>query len=197
MGADSMAGNVSNRRSISGTTTVTSKSRRTGVSSGWGSMDALQQHNTNRFQVDDDDGRFPRHYVPAFATVEAARSVARWLPEVPELTLERYGSPYDVSHGVDAELLRNGRARPGCGETAVIGTCSWLRVAKAREAWRDADECVFRAHQLTLDDALMIPFDANVGLLLPTELISEDDVEMVFECHVIEPGFPDCDSFFY
>ena len=105
---------------------------------------------------------FPRHYVPAFAERETARRVACWLPAIPQMRLERF----HVEHG---------HASDHC--------C--LRVVKAREEtlWR----CAFTLHEMPLADALLIPVNANVGLLLASDLLCEDDNEMLFACRVVEP----------
>lgn len=104
-----------------------------------------------------DAERFPRHYVPAFTDRETARRVACWLPVIPQMRLERLHDGKDL--------------------------CS-LRIAKASEPthWR----CVYTLHEMQLEDALLIPANTNVGLLLTTDILWEDDAEMLFACRIVE-----------
>jgi hypothetical protein len=40
---------------------------------------------------------------------------------------------------------------------------------------------------MPLADALLIPVNANVGLRLASDLLCEDDNELLFACRVVEP----------
>ena len=143
---------------------------------------------------------YPRHYVPAFSCADTARRVARWLPEAPTLHLDRAtGCEYDITEEVEHKLSRHGLSRREIMATSggrlaassvayapiVIGTFIRLRVPKTREPWCD-DEHLFKLCEVPMDDALMLPFDHNVGLLLPGDVLDEDAREVVFACHVIQ-----------
>lgn len=162
--------------------------------------------------------RPPRQYVPAFKTAEDALRVARWLPIVSApilLRIERTDSVrYDVTADVDGLLLLRGVSRKliAASEMSpiVIRTGSRLCVPKrawrAWRAWREvsppteapfevsseaSSESAFEAFEMDLMDALMMPFESNVGLLLPGDAIDEDDDEIRIECHEVQAWLED------
>ena len=100
---------------------------------------------------------FPKHYIPVFATQKLAQRVASWLPEIPQMHLDRKNT--------------------GSNQ---------LRIAKTNKITRMQSN--FTLHKMCIDEAMMIPFNANIGLLLPINLLSDNNREMIFECHIIEPA---------
>lgn len=153
---------------------------------------------------------FPRCYVPAFATVESARHVSRWLPRdgrLPSgtLTLDRAGSiVHDVTQNIDRTLALNGRSRMDVlllrsNETAdapiFIRTGTLLCVRKSVDMlpFQDEEDDVYEPHEVSMDFALLMPFVQNVGLLLPGILVDEDDDEIRIQCQeVLSWRVPKC-----
>ena len=128
-----------------------------------------------------------RHYVAAFGRASVARDVLRWLPTCsqPMLRLDRAGGiETDVTLEVDEALRATGRT--SSGSSVVIGLSARLHVAKKVPAKLERPR-PFAVGEVTMDALMMMPFERNVGLLLPCALLADDSRELVFECHVIEP----------
>ena len=45
---------------------------------------------------------------------------------------------------------------------------------------------VYNTHEIATSDALLLPFERNVGLLLPGDVIDEDDDEIRIECYEVQ-----------
>ena len=144
-----------------------------------------------------------RQYVTVFRSADAAQAFARgvpangngngngnggnglWLDESHE-TYER-----DVSLDVDLVLASRGKRRSGvlAAGPVVIRTgvrlCSCAR--KTNEARGDASD-MFDVHELPMDDALLLPLEKRIGVIMPSVhavQVVEDEI-LWLDCTVIQ-----------
>lgn len=145
------------------------------------------------------DGAAARRYVVAFGEHGVARRVLRLMDPEALLRLDRVGEDYDVTREVRERVaaLNNGGSYLACAPVSV-SVSNHLHVPKAASvgsSGRSPGQYVgFHVHSVSSTHVFMLPFENNLGVLLPGVLLSEDARELVFECHVIEPsggGGPD------
>jgi hypothetical protein len=109
-----------------------------------------------------------RHYVIGFSNVMMARKVQYSMNKDPIITMVRSDIEMDLSKKVKEKLVIDLRAS--------------LFITKGkRDDQLHLETCSHR-------EFLMFPYEKNVGIVMPYQLIDESEVEFHFKAHVVEPA---------
>jgi hypothetical protein len=147
----------------------------------------------------------------------AAHVCSRMHRTQPSVRLERLGPDSDITQAVreslrarlrDSRRPRNGddeyEEMPGRAATIVVNTTSRLFILKggvpppwtpfstdidggAEDDQYDGDDKGVSAQKMSMTDVFMMPFERNLGVLLPQGILWEDPRMMAFDCMVLDP----------
>jgi len=127
------------------------------------------------------------HYVVGFKSPILARKVHYNIDPEPVLRLER-ANRINIKHELNTCLDELGIG--GVDNDVYIDVLSMLYVPKTRNIGGPMDpmnDGGFHLEELPLEDFYMMPFDKNIGIVLPYDLFMEDSKNLVFHCQVIDP----------
>jgi hypothetical protein len=132
-----------------------------------------------------------RHYVVGFKSAMMARKVHYNLrPDpVPDMRIER-GERVDVTREVKQGLEALGH-HSFASESVCIDTRALLFVPKYTtpgSAFDPQHDAGVHLSTMASCDFLMYPFEHNLGVIMPYELLHERPHEFVFRSHVIDPS---------
>ena len=127
------------------------------------------------------------HYIVGFKSSILARKVHYNIDPEPILRLER-AHRIDISNELNTCLDELGIS--GVDNRVYIDVMSMLYVPKAQHPGGILDpmnDGGFHMEEHPLEDLYMMPFDKNIGIVLPYDLFMEDSKKLVFYCQVIDP----------
>lgn len=140
-----------------------------------------------------------RHYVVGFRNVMLARLTQYKINPQPSFRLER-SQVIDISNAVDLSLENIAKEYPTIGPlfgqtqeekgqiTIDVGSKLFAsKMVHPGGVWDPLNDGGFFLEQVPVENLYMLPFNTNVGVVLPRELIEETDRELVFDCEVIDP----------
>lgn len=129
-------------------------------------------------------GDMTLHYVMSFSSMQMARAAHYMIHPNPVLRIER-GRDHDVTGDLEDAIGR------GLTSRVIINTTSRLYLPKMPPlkggALHPLNDGGFHLQVLPMEDVYMMPFERNIGVLLPYDLVHENVREMVYDCHVIDP----------
>lgn len=112
-----------------------------------------------------------REYVIGFKNVVYARKVQYNMATHPELSLVKSLTHMDLSETIEEQLVLDHNA------SLFITKCPF---GKRNEQ--------LHLQTYTLEKFLLLPYQRNLGIVMPYELIEETDQEFHFKSHVIDPA---------
>ena len=125
-----------------------------------------------------------RHYVVSFTDKSLAHDVMSKMNPCLMLHLKR-GISMDVTEDVAEMLFERVGKRWTSPMSIEINTTSSLYVPKM-SGGNKGDTLVMET--IGLSNLYMMPFDQNLGLIFPHEIVYESKREMVYNCNIVEPS---------
>ena len=128
-----------------------------------------------------------RHYVVGFKSVMLARKVHYTIHPDPIIRLER-SDFIDITTEVNAGLLSFGLN--AVSSNITIDVLSKLYIPKAEHpggATAPLNDGGFHLEEQPLEELFMLPFDNNIGIILPTDIEYETPRNIIMSCQVIDP----------
>ena len=126
-------------------------------------------------------------YVVGFRSPMQARHVQYNMHPEKDLMMRR-GEPMDVSPDVRQGLVTLGAPRDTI-QSIYLDVMAKLVIAKndaTSEFMRDGS---FHLATIKSEDLMCMPFTNYIGIILPTDIINEDDDNIEFACDVIDPFY--------
>jgi len=127
------------------------------------------------------------HYIVAFKSPILARKVHYTIDPEPVLRIERQGR-INIKNEINTCLEELGIS--GVDNEIYIDVISKLYIPKTKNPGGFNDpmnDGGLHMEEGPLEDYYMMPFDKNIGVILPYELFLEDSKNLVFLCQVIDP----------
>lgn len=128
-----------------------------------------------------------RHYIVGFKSVMLARKVHYTMHPDPILRLER-GMPINITTDVNTQLDSLGIQQTG--GTVTIDVLSKLFIPKMQFSGGvvyPPNDGGFHLHEGDMADLFMLPFENNIGIILPYDMDYEDAHNIVLSCQLVEP----------
>lgn len=128
-------------------------------------------------------------YIVGFKNPILARKVHYNMHPEPKLRLER-SDVIDITTDINKGLLEVGTMGLTSAQI-TIDVFSRLYIPKQEERGGPLlpiNDGGFHLEEITVDKLYMMPFDRNIGVILPYDLESETSREIVLMCQVIDPA---------
>lgn len=128
------------------------------------------------------------HYVIGFQNPIMARKVHYNIHPLPYLHLDR-GESIDISFELSDSLSSLGVVNDH-NDKVTIDVSSKLTIPKMDlegSIHNPLNDAGFHLCEVPLEDIYMMPFDKNVGVILPYELFIENSKSFIFLCQIIDP----------
>jgi len=130
-----------------------------------------------------------KSYVIGFRSSIQARHVQYSMHPEPVLEVRRVKPILSVTQEV-TEGLSELNVFKTLKEPIIIDPDAFLRVPKApyelSETMRDAG---YHLATVEPEECICMPFTPYVGIIIPNEIIAEDDKEIILQCDIVEPIF--------
>ncbi len=126
-------------------------------------------------------------YVIGFKSPILARKIHYNMDPEPILRLERNDR---INITQEINILLNGLGIADVDNEVYIDVMSMLYIPKMANAGSILDpmnDGGFHLEEENLEDLYMMPFEKNIGMILPYDLVMEDQKQMVLACQVIDP----------
>lgn len=124
------------------------------------------------------------HYIIGFNNVTQARKVQYAMHPEPRLILTR-GDGLDIG-----SVLESLKPKGSNAVSIVIDTEATLFIPKFKgESTSPMNDGSFHMNTVPYDDFIAYPFTKMLGVIIPYDLVYEDDNEFTFRSQVIEPFF--------
>lgn len=127
-------------------------------------------------------------YVIGFRSPVQARHVQYNMHPEPDLTLRRLNQKMDVSFEVSLGL-RELQVEKQLRSPIVIDPDVILRVPKAPQRESVLNDGGYHLATVVADDFICMPFTHFVGIIIPNDVLEENDDEIFLECDLVEPIF--------
>lgn len=122
-----------------------------------------------------------RHYVVGFKSSKLARKVQYALHPEPKLILVR---------GTDIDLSKDLQNKGINDLSLIVDTEATLFMPKFKGSSEDPlNDGGYHLHNVLYKDFVTYPFTKMIGVIMPYDLLEENEEEFVFRSHVIEPSF--------
>jgi len=125
-----------------------------------------------------------KQYIIGFESRTLARKVARTIHPTAHPILKR-NNVEDMSEVFNEELEYTGLEQ-FCVEALTVDYGANLTIPK-RHPLNDRPY-PFEAFEIPATSMLMYPFERSLGLVIPTEILNENDRKIEFLAHVIDPS---------
>ena len=123
-----------------------------------------------------------RNYIIGFTDNYHAKYVKHVLSTFPRLELKSH-RPANIKHEINCGLLEMG-ITPFQNGDVTIDITAQLKINKRKDDVPDSD---YQLADVDYSDFLMYPFDKGLGVVMPYQIVYEDQTELHFLTQVVDP----------
>jgi hypothetical protein len=130
-----------------------------------------------------------RHYIIGFKNVFLARKIHYNIHPEPSIRLER-SDFIDITKDVKKSFNAIGLNSDSIDSKITIDVFSKIYIPKMLPSggyYNPMNDGGYHVEEISIEDLFLMPFEQNIGVILPSEVYAESAKEFVLSCQIIDP----------